>query len=344
MSKKFLIIGPTGQIGWFFADFLLKNTNLIVFGSSRKGENLFNVERFIPLKIDLSDKNSIINAITYCKPDYIVNCAAFTHPANSWECPERTIELNSISIIHILEAIRNIVPKCRFVNIGSILELGTKLNLNVGQTPYAISKITSQNIINCYRNKYDLFAIQPLASQTESYRRDQFFATRKISKGIASIVSALKLNKSFFSINLGNIDAPIHFIHSLDVVEAIWTILNQDCIYAPDCQYIICNEETHTLREFVQIGFKMAGIDGIWINKKSLKISEQNKDTDVFRIKQELVDYPLLVERNEELFRKNDHDIINLDSTNIKNLGWKPKYSFEDIVKEMINYDLQNQL
>jgi dTDP-4-dehydrorhamnose reductase len=205
-KKTVFVTGVTGQDGSHMVDYLLKNTDYTIFGGARRlsiknHENLHHLEnesRFKLINFDLSDAHSISKTIEQIKPDYFINLAAQTFVGSSWDFPAQTWECNTTGIIHILEAIRQHKPTCRFYNAGSSEEYG-----NVAYTPqdenhparprspYGASKSAARQLVKVYRESYNMYAVQGLLFNHEGTRRGEEFVTRKITKGIARIKQAL---------------------------------------------------------------------------------------------------------------------------------------------------------
>ena len=353
MLKTAIITGATGQIGSYFCEFLL-NQDFQVYGTVRRlsVNNHQNIEhlktnnRFDLIRADLNDEHSLSRVIEKIKPDYFINCAAISHTAESWEFPVLTMQSDCIAIINILEAIRKNIPDCRFANIGSTLELGTKQRPNEAATPYSAAKIAAHQIVICYRRKYNLFAVQPLISNSESPRRGEDFVTRKITKNIARIYYELQNGKKITPFSLGNIDTGRNFCHVLDIVRGIWAVLNQ---YNLNCclkDYVICGDKNYTIRNFLEESLKIAGIEFYVLNGAHPNDEDKGKynpNKDIYCYKKESNAFPPLVLRDKSLFRDNEDDVINLNNSDIKkDLKWKQNICFSDLVTEMVEFDILN--
>ncbi len=349
MSKKVIITGVTGQDGSYMADLLLEETDYEIYGMVRRTstknykniEHLLNNPRFKTVTGDLSDSQSIDNLIRELKPDYFINLAAQSFVGSSWQIPEQTFDIDAIGVIRCLESIRKHIPNCRFYNAGSSEELG---NVDYSpqdenhplkpRSPYGAAKAAARHIVKVYRESYNLFAIQGLLYNHESERRGEEFVTRKITKNIARIQKALNNNEKFEPLELGNIDAKRDWSHAKDFVNGIWIMLNQ----SEPKEYLLSSGETHTVREFIEKAFKIAGISGEWVGKD---ITEQ------YILKKTLnsiyYDNQILVKINSKFYRPAEVDLLLGDSGNArKELNWKPNISFDSLVKIMVENDLKN--
>ena len=348
-TKVVFITGVTGQDGSHMVDYLLKNTDYLIFGGARRlsiknHENIGHLEnnsRFHLVNFDLSDAHSISKIIETIKPDYFINLAAQTFVGSSWDFPAQTWECNTTGVIHILEAIRQHKPSCRFYNAGSSEEYG-----NVAYTPqdeqhplrprspYGASKAAARLLVKVYRESYNLYAIQGLLFNHEGVRRGEEFVTRKITKGVARIVKAIHNNEHFEPIELGNVKARRDWSDAEDFVHGIWLMLNQD---KPN-EYVLSSDQTHTIAEFVYYSFKAAGIEGVWHGEaESSEFSITTQDA----IKYEPVS-SVLVKINKKYYRPAEVDLLLGDSRKARNeLKWEPKTSFEQLIEKMIKNDLK---
>jgi GDPmannose 4,6-dehydratase len=358
-NKVVFVTGVTGQDGSFMADYLLKNTDYIIFGGARRlsiknHENISHLEnnsRFHLVNFDLSDAHSISKIVESLKPDYFINLAAQTFVGSSWDFPAQTWECNTTGVIHILEAIRLHKPSCRFYNAGSSEEYGNVAYVPQDEnhpsrprSPYGASKSAARQLVKVYRESYNLYAIQGLLFNHEGTRRGEEFVTRKITKGVARIKKAIVEGKPFEPIELGNVKAQRDWSDAEDFVKGIWLMLNQEkCRVDMDSnmkieEYVLSSNETHTIAEFVWYAFKAAGIEGGWHGQAELaEFSISTKDA----IKYDPV-VSVLVKINPKFYRPAEVDLLLGDSTKArKELGWKPETSFEQLVEKMVLNDLK---
>ena len=349
IEKLVFITGVTGQDGSLLVDYLLKNTDYFIIGGARRlsiknHENLAHLDnnpRFKLVNFDLSDTHSINKIVDKLKPDYFINLAAQTFVGSSWDFPAQTWECNTTAIIHILEAIRQHKPTCRFYNAGSSEEYGDveyipqdEKHPSKPRSPYGASKSAARQLVKVYRESYNLYAIQGLLFNHEGTRRGEEFVTRKITKGVSRIKKAIVEGKSFVPIELGNVKAKRDWSDAEDFVDGIWKMLNQK---APN-EYVLSSNETHTIAEFVWHAFKAADIEGAWHGQaESAEFSISTKDA----IKYEPVS-SVLVKINPKFYRPAEVDLLLGDSTKArKELGWKPETSFEQLVDKMVKNDLK---
>jgi GDPmannose 4,6-dehydratase len=349
--KKIIITGISGQDGSYMVDYLLANTSHLIYGVTRRlsKPNYSNFQhnnsnpRLKILTADLSDSQSIDNIVREIQPDYFINFAAQSFVGSSWQIPEQTFDVDAVGVIRCLEAIRKHAPKCRFYNAGSSEEFGDvkycpqdeKHPLSP-RSPYGAAKASARHIVKVYRESYNLFAIQGYLFNHESPRRGEEFVTRKITLGISRILKAIKNKEPFAPIELGNLDAKRDWSHALDFVDGVWKMMNQD---TPK-EFVLSSNETHTVRDFINIAFKYANIDASWHgNGLSEELSVHN-----YLIEENDLKSSVLVKINPQFFRPAEVDILLGDSTLARaELGWQPKYSFTDLVKEMVESDIRSE-
>jgi GDPmannose 4,6-dehydratase len=350
MLKKIIITGVTGQDGSYMADYLLENTDYEIYGMVRRAstnnyhniKHLLNNPRFKLITGDLTDSQSIDNIVREINPDYFINLAAQSFVGSSWQIPEQTFDIDSIGVIRCLEAIRKHSPNCRFYNAGSSEELG---NVNYSpqdenhplkpRSPYGAAKAAARHIVKVYRESYNLFAIQGLLYNHESPRRGEEFVTRKITKEIARIKKALDSGNSFDPLELGNIYAKRDWSHARDFVKGIWMMLNQNI----PKEYLLASGETHTVKEFIEEAFIVAGINDFhWENKG---IKEQLVLNNCVLENNDIKSY-ILVKINPIFYRPAEVDLLLGNPIKAKTeLNWEADISFLDLVKEMVLNDLE---
>lgn len=350
--KSVIITGVTGQDGSYMAEYLLENTDLNIYGlvrrtSNKNYSNISNIitnekylERFKLITGDLTDSQSIDNIVMDIRPDYFINLAAQSFVGASWQIPEQTFDVDSVGVIRCLEAIRKHAPNCRFYNAGSSEELG---NVDYSpqdenhplkpRSPYGAAKAAARHIVKVYRESYNLFAIQGLLYNHESPRRGEEFVTRKITKQVAKIKKQLDNNENFIEpIELGNIYTQRDWSHAKDFIEGIWMMLNH---HSPK-EYLLASGETHTVKEFIELSFKLCGIYGQWQGEG---LSER------FLLRQTAnsvyYDNKVLVQINEKFYRPAEVDLLlgNPEKAK-KELKWEPKISFDSLIEEMVFNDL----
>jgi GDPmannose 4,6-dehydratase len=340
-------------------------------------ENIQHLEgnnRFFLVNFDLTDSHSIFNVVNTLKPSYFINFAAQSDVKKSWELPLTTWETNTTPVLNILEAIRNTCPNCRFFNAGSSEEFG---NVDYSpqdekhparpRSPYGASKVAARQLVKVYRESYGLYAVQGWSFNHESPRRSIDFVTRKITKGVARIKKAIDIFKKgvegiapreliFDPIELGNLNARRDWSDAEDVVDAVWRMLNQDYYSCDNSvkdfsylidkkyigkyikEYVVSSDVNHSIREFVELAFEAADINGMWfINKNDDPLSERYTLINDDGI---IVPDCVLVKINPTFYRPAEVDNLLGNSSLIrKELGWKPKTSFEELVKKMVESD-----
>jgi len=348
--KKIIITGILGQDGANMAEYLLslydefglEEHDYEIYGMMRRSANpnLKNIEkiknhpRFNLQFLDLGDSASIDTAVKEIEPDYFINFAANSFVGISWKMPEQVMNVNALGVLRCLEAIRKFKPDCRFYSAGSSEEWGNvdyspqDINHPIKpRSPYGASKAAARHLVKVYRESYNMYAVHGILFNHEGTKRGEEFVTRKISKGVARIKDAL--DSMIFEeeapdpIELGNLDAKRDWSDSRDFIEGVWLMLNQD---SPK-DYILSSGETHSIREFIEKAFAVAGIKGCWHGEG---LDEVFVDGD-----------QVLVKINPEFYRPAEVDLLLGDSTPIrKELGWEPKISFDKLVESMVKYDL----
>jgi len=346
--KTIVITGVTGQDGSHMADFLLKNTDYLIFGGVRRlsvynHENIKHIksDRFYLINFDLSDSHAISRTVEKLQPDYFINFAAQSFVASSWDFARQTWQTNSTAVLDILEAIRLYKPSCRLYQAGSSEEFGnvqyTPQDENhplKPRSPYGASKAASRQLVKVYRESYNIYAIQGWLFNHEGTRRGEEFVTRKITKNVARIYNAIKNNKQFKPLELGNIDAKRDWSDAEDFIEGVWMMLNQDEYNknydGTPKEYIFSSDETHTIREFAEKAFAYAGIHGEWVGEK---------EHEVYLSK----DKRVLIQINPKFYRPAEVELLLGTSDKArKELNWKPKISFDNLIKKMIENDIEN--
>jgi GDPmannose 4,6-dehydratase len=346
--KKVIITGVTGQDGSFMADFLLKNTEYTIIAGARRLsvknhkniQHLIDNPRFKLIDLDITDQSNLDEVIQKEEPDYFINFAANSFVGNSWTMPVNHMQTNCMAVLYQLEAIRKYAPHCRYYNAGSSEEFGdvvaapqTEEHPLRPRSPYGASKASARHLVKVYRESYGLYAIQGWLFNHEGTRRGEEFVTRKITKNVARIKHAIENQIPFEPLKLGNLDSRRDWSDAEDFIEGVWLMLNQD----EPKEYVLSSDETHTIKEFVELAFEAAGIDGIWVGEKL--------DT-LYLLPNYLTDFAglpelKLVQIDEKFYRPAEVDLLLGDSTKAREeLGWKPKTSFKQLVDKMIKWDI----
>ena len=336
-----LITGITGQDGSYLAELLLEK-GYEVHGIIRRAST-FNTKRIDHLYQDpheenvrlflhygdITDSSNLNRLIEKIQPTEIYNLAAQSHVGVSFDSPEYTAEATGVSTLRILDAIRESGVKTKFYQ-ASTSELFGGLPDTAPQSektpfypksPYGVAKLYSYWITVNYRESYDIFACNGILFNHESPRRGETFVTRKITRAAAAIHLGMQ-DKLY----LGNLDAKRDWGHAKDYVEGMWRILQQD---KPQ-DYVLAMNETHTVREFVELAFAELGYEIEW---QGIGVDEKGIDKNTGKV---------LVEVDPRYFRPAEVELLWGDSTKARTeLGWEPKYSFMDLVKEMVQSDLE---
>src|SRR6266536_3692633 len=321
--KKALITGVTGQDGSYLAELLLSK-DYEVHGIIRRAST-FNTERIDHLYQDphingvrlflhygdLADSTNLIKLLYRIQPDEIYNLAAQSHVRVSFEIPEYTGDVTALGAVRILEAMRETGLHSKFYQASSSEMFGKAQEIPQRETtpfyprsPYAAAKLYAHWITVNYRESYEMFACNGILFNHESPRRGETFVTRKITRAVAHIQVGLQ-----DKVYLGNIDAKRDWGYAKEYVEAMWLMLQQD---QPD-DYVVATNETHSVREFLEIAFGHAGLN--W--------------------KQH-------VEIDPRYYRPAEVDLLIGDYSKARRvLGWEPKIRFADLVKLMVDADIQ---
>lgn len=346
--KKVIITGVNGQLGQYLAKYLTEEVSDIQVVGTRRHKSydlqpcIFDQDKVQIELMEASDSHSIENIILKHKPDYFVNTAANAFVGDSWVLPVQHLEVNTLAVVHQLEAIRKHSPHTRYFNMGSSEEFGKvkyspqdESHLLSPRSPYGVSKIAARHIVEVWRDSYNLFAVQGITFNFESKLRGHKYVTRKCSLGVARIANAIKNELPFEPIELGNVNSYRDWQHASDVARGIWLMLNYD---KPET-FILSSGETHSVKEFVELAFKEANIEGFWHgNGLNEEFCVSNHLMEEYDLKSSV-----LVKINPKFFRPAEVDLLHGNSSKAREkLGWTPKYSFPDLVKEMVRHDLQS--
>ncbi|WP_121355473.1 GDP-mannose 4,6-dehydratase [Flavisolibacter nicotianae] len=350
MNKVALITGVTGQDGAYLADFLL-NKGYVVHGIKRRS-SLINTDRidhiyqdpheknlrFILHYGDLTDSTNIIRIIQQVQPDEIYNLGAMSHVQVSFEEPEYAANADGLGALRILEAMRilGLESQTKFYQASTSELYGLVQEVPQRETtpfyprsPYGVAKLYGYWITVNYREAYGMFACNGILFNHESPLRGETFVTRKITRGVAQIVLGLK--KKLW---LGNLDAQRDWGHARDYIEAMWLMLQQE---QPD-DFVIATGMTTPVREFSRMAFSHAGIE---IDFRDEGIGEKGYVVDISNPDAKVEKGDVVIEVDERYFRPTEVDVLIGDPSKAKALlGWEPRYTVDDIAKEMIEADI----
>lgn len=340
--KKALITGITGQDGSYLAELLLEK-GYEVHGIIRRSSS-FNTGRIDHLYQDphinnihlflhygdLADSSNIARLIEKIKPDEIYNLGAQSHVRVSFDIPEYTADVVGIGTLRLLDAIKESGIKTKFYQASSSELFGKVQETPQKETtpfyprsPYGCAKIYSYWITVNYRESYGLYACNGILFNHESPRRGETFVTKKITLGLTKIVAGKE--KCLY---LGNLDAKRDWGYAKDYVEGMWLMLQQK---KPD-DYILATGETHSVREFIEECAKLLKIDLQWKGKGINEVGIDNKTKKI------------IIKIDPKYFRPAEVDLLLGDPSKAKKkLGWKPRTKFKELVKIMLEYDMQKE-
>lgn len=316
MTKKALITGISGQDGSYLSEYLISmgyevygivRRNSVVEHQRNRISHLNNINLVYG---DLNDQHSLINALKSFKPDEIYNLAAQSHVRISFEVPQFTTQVNALGVLNLLEAIREVVPDSKFYQASSSEMFGNSVDADNFQrettpmkpvSPYGIAKLFAFHTTKFYREAYGLKASNGILFNHESPRRGSNFVTNKVVK------TAVRLSLgSLEKLELGNLDAQRDWGHSKDYVRAMHAILQ----YKNSEDWVVSTGETKSVRDLCEYTFSKLNLD-----------------------------YMNFVVQNPKFLRPNELNYLRGDSTKVRNeLNWKPEYSFETLLDEMIEF------
>lgn len=335
MSKRAFITGITGQDGAYLARLLL-DKDYEVYGGYRRtsGIQLWRLEELgirdavelVPL--DLLEISNIFRTLEYVKPDEIYNLAAQSFVGLSFEQPIVTAEVDAIGTLRLLEAVRTIVPDAKFYQASSSEMFGNadsscqdEATPLQPRSPYGVSKAFSHWTMVNYREAYGMFAVSGILFNHESPLRGEEFVTRKITRAVANIKH--KLQEKLY---LGNLDVKRDWGYAADYVNAIYMMMQND---TPNT-FVISTGVNHSVREFAETAFRMAGMEIEWEGEGPDTIGIDKSSGRV------------VVEISPEFYRPAEINSLRGDSTKAHNvLEWHPETSFEQLVEMMTEADMR---
>lgn len=354
--KKALITGITGQDGAYLAQLLLQK-GYEVHGIKRRS-SLFNTQRIdhfyedphIPNRHlvlhygDLTDASNLIRIIQEVQPDEIYNLGAMSHVKVSFETPEYTGNVDGLGTLRILEAVRllGLTQKTKIYQASTSELYGLVQEVPQKETtpfyprsPYGVAKLYGYWITVNYREAYNMYACNGILFNHESPTRGETFVTRKITRAVAKI--ALGLQDCLY---IGNLDAQRDWGHAKDYVEVMWLMLQQK--QAED--FVIATGITTRIRDFISMAFAVAGIQITFegSEENEIGIIQSFNDTVIFQEMRVLAKGQIIVRVDPQYYRPTEVDLLIGNASKAKEkLGWQPKYSLAEMVKEMVESDLQ---
>jgi GDPmannose 4,6-dehydratase len=316
MQKIAFLTGCTGQDASYLAEQLIEKGydvhGLVQRSATFDRQNIDHIGKLTLHYGDLTDYASLVRILTEVKPDEIYNLGAMSHVGISWEIPCYTAQVTGVGVLNLLEATRMVCPKAKFyqASTSEMFSGNEKEPQNENtpldpQSPYSASKLFAHQMCKIYRKAYGMFICCGILFNHESERRGKNFVTRKITIGISDILKG-KQDK----IHLGNIEAQRDWGYAPNYTEAMWLMLQQD---KPD-DYVIATGEMHSIKDFLEEAFKQVKLD--W------------------------KDYVVI---DDKYFRPSETEHLCGDASKAKEkLGWKPKTSFKELVKIMVQNDIKN--
>ena len=325
MDKTALVSGVTGQDGSYLSELLLDRGYKVIGLHRRNSTN--NLERITHLlsnplfkleEFDLTDPTNCMKVIDAYQPDEFYNLAAQSHVGTSFKQPTTTIQIDTIGVVNILEAIRHCSSSTKFYQASTSEMFGRSYSLDSNQTkyqdeettllpqsPYGVAKLASHRLVQIYRDAYGIFGCSGILFNHESPRRGENFVTRKITKYIAQVIN----HSTNSTLKLGNLNANRDWGHAKDYVYAMHLMLQSD---TPN-DYVICTGKTWSILDFVRRAFSYAGLD-----------------------------YTQHIEIDPELYRPAEVEFLcGRNNKAKKELGWEPTTTFDDLVQDMVDSDIR---
>jgi GDPmannose 4,6-dehydratase len=312
-SKTALITGITGMDGKLLTKFLLSK-GYKIFGLYRNNpkKNLIKIDGVTYIESDLSNLDSLNELFFNYHFDEIYNLGAQTFINFSWENTEYTLNVNCLSLIKLLNYIKDYSPTTKFFNASSSeIFAGTSESPQTENTPYlpnnpyGTSKTFANNLIKNYRENYGIFACSGILYTHEDVTRNEYYVSKKIANGVAKIHLELSDN-----IYLGDIDSTRDWLSAKDAVLAMWMILQEE---TPN-DFIISSGVSRTIKEFLSSAFNSVGIN----------------------------DWERYIIKDENLIRPKQNTLIVGDNSRLTSIGWKPIFSFNDMVRELVSYEIES--
>jgi GDPmannose 4,6-dehydratase len=336
MNCVAVVTGVTGQDGFYLAELLLSK-DYDVYGLARRSSRsnterisgIINHPRFFLREADLCDANSlrtVFEEVAKYERIDVYNLAAQSHVHTSFRQPEFTADVDGLGPLRILEILRSMnLKQARFYQASTSELYGKVVETPQSETtpfyprsPYGVAKLYAHWIVKNYRESYNMFACSGILFNHESERRGEDFVTRKITKGIAKLYKDPN-----FTLELGNLDAKRDWGHAQDYVYGMWLMLQQE---TPD-DFVLATGETHTVREFIEVAFRVSGHTITWSGEGVDEIGTDETGRVVIRI-------------NPKFYRPAEVDLLVGNPTKAREvLGWIPNVTFEELVSRMMAED-----
>lgn len=368
-KKTALITGITGQDGSYLTEILLEK-GYEVHGIIRRSssfntgriDHLYTNEKILNKTLflhygDVTDTSNLNRLLEKTTPDEIYNLAAQSHVKVSFEIPEYTAEVDAMGTLRFLDAIREAGLKTKFYQASTSELYGKVQQIPQNEdtpfyprSPYGVAKIYGYWIVKNYREAYNLYACNGILFNHESPRRGETFVTRKITRAVSRIICGLQKNLS-----LGNLNAKRDWGYAPEYCEGMWRMLQQD---TPD-DFVLATGETHTVREFVELSFRFAGIEIEWKGEREDEkgvVKSFNKEFVTGNLSSLDDSYYSLIEKNvkagdivavidKNYYRPTEVDLLIGDASKAgRILGWSPKIKFQELVKLMVTSDIEKVL
>ncbi len=314
---KYFLTGISGQLGHFLTKFLLEEGHQ-VSGMVRRSSspNTSRIEQFLDrielLSGDLTDESSLITCLEKSQPDVVLNLGAMSFVAVSWIQPELTMNVNALGPIRLLESIRKVNPKIRFVQMSSSEQFGkvqdpvqSEKTKFFPRSIYGVSKCAAHYAVVNYRESYNMFASNVISFNYESIMRGSEFISKKITEGIRKIIKG-----DTKELRLGNLAAERDWSAAPDVARAVYMVSRHS---EPD-DFVVCSGEKHSVKELLELAFGYVGLN-----------------------------YKDYIKIDQEFFRPAEVDVLLGDYSKIKNtLGWEPKIKFKELITTMLDHELSD--
>lgn len=331
--KTVIITGVKGQDGSFLAEMHLEEGDLVIGIDTwnprldtKNIKHIIDHPKFVFVTGDITEKDFMYRIFEQYEPDYFYNMAAISFVAESFHIPQKVFEVNTIAVLNILEIIRTHSPSTKFLQASSSEQFGTevdKINLDSPMnpvSPYGVSKLASFHLTRIYKDAYNLFCVNSLCFNHESERRGDDFVTQKIARAVVNIS-----NHKQQKVTLGNLESCRDWGYAKDYCKAMMLMMEQ----TTPKDYILATGESYSVKDFVEEAFKVIG----------LKIRWKGEDMNVIGVDQ---NNKVRVTISPKHFRPLELYCLKGDNKQTrKQLKWKPKTKFKELVKIMVEHQIE---